>query len=64
MKQCSNCKLYNPISGDPPAGYCEFTSERPMPYWMDNHRSAIDRMGSDVMATDGENCDTFEQKTN
>lgn len=61
-KQCSNCKLYNPIAGEPPAGYCEFTSERKMPYWMDKFRTHIDSLGADVVATDGEDCDTFESK--
>lgn len=61
-KQCSNCKLYEPIAGDPAAGWCQFTADKPMPYWMDKYRSAIDSMGADVVATDGEDCDTFEAK--
>ena len=60
MSQCSNCTYYEPLkSGDPPAGWCEFISRDAVPFWMDKNRAAIDRLGADVLATDGTNCRAF-----
>lgn len=60
MKQCKECKYYDPLkSGDPPAGWCTFIADGTAPFWMENYRTAIDKLGADVMATDGEECGAF-----
>lgn len=60
VKKCANCNLYNPITGEPPAGYCEFMERRNIPFWAEKFSVAINRLGHDVLAQDGENCDAFE----
>lgn len=62
-QQCSNCRHYNPLkSGEPPAGWCEFTLETDLPFWMAARRLEVDRLGADVVATDGAQCNTFVEK--
>lgn len=60
MKRCADCHYYNPVKGDPPAGWCEFTTAHLIPFWMKKHRLAVDRLGADVMADEGEDCDAFK----
>lgn len=60
VKNCGNCTLYNPLKGEPPAGYCEFMDRRSIPYWADEFRTHINQLGHDVLASDGEECDAFE----
>lgn len=60
MKRCADCYYYNPVAGDPPAGWCEFTTIVKLPFWMEKRRLNVDRLGADVMAEDGADCDTFQ----
>ena len=59
MKQCRNCKHYNAVRGDPPAGWCEFILNVPVPFWIENYRHAVEKNGADVLATDGGDCSAF-----
>lgn len=59
MPQCSECKHYNPIKGDPAAGWCEFIANMPVPFWIEKYRSAVEKNGADVIATDGQECAAF-----
>lgn len=56
---CKQCKHYAPLDGEPEAGWCEFVSNSPVPFWMDKYRLAVEKFGSDVVATDGEECGAF-----
>jgi hypothetical protein len=61
MKRCETCDHYNPLkSGEPPAGWCEFTANVPLPMWMEKYRTHIDSLGADIVATDGEDCDAYK----
>jgi hypothetical protein len=59
-KRCADCHYYNPVKGEPPAGWCEFTTAHSVPFWMEQHRNAVDRLGADVLANDGVDCFAFE----
>lgn len=59
MKQCQNCKHYNALTGDPPAGWCEFIANTAVPFWIESHRGAVEKNGADVLATDGADCAAF-----
>lgn len=55
-KSCGNCDYYDPLKGEPSAGYCCFADRESLPYWMENYRTHINRLGHDVVASDGEDC--------
>lgn len=60
MSKCADCYHYCPLkSGEPPVGWCEFTSNTSLPFWLDIRRNLVDRLGADVAATDGEECLAF-----
>lgn len=60
MKRCADCKHYNALkSGEPPAGWCEFIANSPVPYWIEKSRAAVEKNGADVLAVDGANCDAY-----
>lgn len=59
MKRCADCDYYNPIKGEPPAGWCEFMVEHNIPFWMEKLRTHIDSLGADVEAGDGAECDAY-----
>lgn len=61
-KQCGNCAYYEAIAGEPPAGYCRFMGRASIPFWMSRLRTRAESVGSDVLATDGENCDAYKQE--
>lgn len=62
-KNCGTCKFYESIKGEPPAGYCIFVEHRTLPFWMDANMDSMKLMrhlpGSDVVPTDGAECDAF-----
>ncbi len=61
MPQCSECRHYHALKGDDPAaGWCEFIVNENVPFWMEARRLEIDRMGADVLATDGAECAAFD----
>ena len=62
-QQCSECRHYQKVNGDPPAGWCEFITNAMVPFWMERDRLAIDRGRADVVATDGAECAAFDQET-
>jgi hypothetical protein len=59
---CQECAHYDPLkSGEPPAGWCEFIYNSEVPFWMKRKRIEIDRLGADVLASDGEDCGAFKK---
>ncbi len=61
MKSCGTCKFYMALKGEPLAGYCEFVEHPVLPFWMDDEISAVRALkGSDVVPTDGAECDAFQ----
>lgn len=61
---CGECKFYDPLKGEPPAGYCQFVEARTLPFWMDGNVDTLTTLrrlkGSDVVPTDGDLCDAFQ----
>jgi len=55
-RTCSSCNHYEAISGEPAAGWCKFMDRTNLPFWMEKYKTAIEKMGAAVMATDGEDC--------
>lgn len=55
MPNCGECKFYEPLSGDPPAGWCQFVAETNLPFWS----GPISTKGSDVLSSDGAECKAF-----
>ncbi len=60
VKKCQNCKRYNPVKGEPPAGWCLFIAQEDVPFWMQNYTTAIEKLGADVMGDDGADCPAFQ----
>ena len=59
-RNCGNCKHYDPLKGEPPAGYCGFMDTERLPYWIDNYRRHIESLGADVLPSDGAECDAHK----
>lgn len=60
VKQCANCKHYNPLTGEPLAGWCVFIEQSKVPFWIEKYKTAVEKLGADVMGTDGDECPAFE----
>jgi hypothetical protein len=60
-KSCGTCIFYEPLKGEPPAGYCDFAERPVLPFWMDSEIMAVRAIkGSDVVPADGAECDAFQ----
>lgn len=60
VKQCVNCKHYNPLKGEPQAGWCVFIEQSNVPFWIAKYKTAVEKLGADVSGDEGEECDAFE----
>jgi hypothetical protein len=64
MPNCGECKFYDPLKGEPAAGWCLFVEHRTLPFWMDANLDSMKTLralkGSDVLPTDGAECDAFQ----
>lgn len=64
-KNCGNCQHYEPLKGEPPAGYCEYIEVCDLPFWLADNAYNMAKVRSaknDVVPTDGAECDTFRPK--
>lgn len=59
-KNCGSCKFYEPLKGEPPAGYCEFVERPTLPFWMEVSMDKVRAIrGNDVTPDQGTECDAF-----
>jgi hypothetical protein len=58
VQQCGSCIHYSSLAGSSPAGWCTFTTNTSLPFWLEKFLADQQtvRKGDDVMADDGADC--------